>query len=387
MNAVIEPLENTGEQEHDLSLTSADALRVDQSVVASLVVLTGSQQGATANIRAGEMLSIGRSSENDIVLRDPTIEPVHMMLRVESGTTFIDVLGANVLMDGAGLTVGERTSCAGTAQLQLGDVTLGINPLQPSAIQPLMSVGSDAPTDDIQSAQTSVPPPSTGRGSIGKMPMLVGASLLLGAAAVWQSDWMQVPVVKPVALEVMLAESAFRGLSVQRLGDRVWLAGFLPTISEATQLDNWLAQNGIVIENKVLVGEALASQVSDVFRVSGVSASVQVDANGVANVETRVADASVLDRIEKLVLADVPGITEVNINNTPPVEKIKPTTVEIDPGKRVAMVVFDEPAHSVTEDQSRYFVGALLPNGRRIVEIKDGMVTVEFEGKLSKMEF
>ena len=94
-----------------------------------------------------------------------------------------------------------------------------------------------------------------------------------------------------------------------------------------------------------------------------------------------------LDRIEKLVLADVPGITEVNINNTPPVEKIKPTTVEIDPGKRVAMVVFDEPAHIVTEDQSRYFVGALLPNGRRIVEIKDGMVTVEFEGKLSKMEF
>jgi type III secretion protein D len=56
-----------------------------------------------------------------------------------------------------------------------------------------------------------------------------------------------------------------------------------------------------------------------------------------------------------------------------------------DPGKRIASLVPGEPAYLVTADGSRYFVGALLPSGHRVLLIADKTVTVERDGQLTKL--
>jgi hypothetical protein len=59
--------------------------------------------------------------------------------------------------------------------------------------------------------------------------------------------------------------------------------------------------------------------------------------------------------------------------------------VPADAGKRVVNVVYGPRGYVVTADGSRYFEGAFLPSGHRIVRISDDEVRIERDGKTTRL--
>jgi len=61
--------------------------------------------------------------------------------------------------------------------------------------------------------------------------------------------------------------------------------------------------------------------------------------------------------------------------------------VSDDPGKRIASLVAGASAYLVTVDGARYFVGAILPTGHRIVAIERTAVALERDGQRTSLNF
>ena len=177
-------------------------------------------------------------------------------------------------------------------------------------------------------------------------------------------------------------------LALERTDGAFAVSGFLPERADAIRLARWIDSAGVPLDNEVRVDAVLAERVTDVFRVNGIEAEVRSLSAGEAVVETQVVDTDGLARIEARVLEDVPQLRSLALENVPPppaaeVERAPPH----DPGKRVSLVVATEPAHVVTEDRSRYFVGATLPSGHRIAAIEENVVHLEKGGVTTELQF
>lgn len=388
-----------------------------QSAWGRLVILSGTQQGAIASVPVGANLSIGRSLDNDIVLRDSSIESAHAALMAVDDTILLQCLGASLIVDGEPMCAGDSKALNGISMMQLGNVALsverysadaGIGPAEVDAALMSKSELFTPRVDDLPmpvSPQDQTEPQAeqqpqagdesqaelqedTGKSRSRKPGMVSLLVLLAGALVVWQSGLFRAPPVEPVSLQEMLAVSPFAAsLSVEQQGNSATVSGFLDTTQQSMELEQWLDQSGLSINNEVLIGELLGDKVFDVFRVNGIPADVEVAPGGHVTVATREADVERLDTVNERVISDVPGVASLSIDNTPPPVVEKPVAVAIDPGKRVAMVISDEPAHVLTEDRSRYFVGSVLPTGHRIESIDDGVVSLVKNGNSTKLEF
>ncbi|MFK7994290.1 MAG: FHA domain-containing protein [Granulosicoccus sp.] len=376
-----------------------------------LEVVSGVQQGASARIQQSTPITVGNNAGDDIVLRDEAIQHKHLKVTLDVQTISIECLHEGVLVDGIALPKGENIQAAGSVLVQIGAVAMIISapaasadagsrePFNTSA--PFAADAEEAVADtlsfkkNVDEVSDAASPGKdqsvdTTRGfASGSRPgVFTLAMLLLGAVIVWQSGLFQAPQEEPVFLADLMGTSPFEGLDVVQNGNVATVSGFVNTFSESAELDAWLDQTGLLIDNNVLVGAALSEQVADVFRVNGITAEVEVEKGGIVTVTTMEGDIDHLASVEERVMSDVPRVTELQIRNTPPViESADENDYGSDPGKRVAMVVSDALAYVVTEDQSRYFIGSILPSGHRITDIKEGKVTLEKQGVVTTLEF
>lgn len=405
MNAVVDTLQDTIKAEE---AQAPDALKRP----GKLSIVSGVQQGASAWLQPSVALTLGSSLANDIVLRDISVESKHLMIMLEADVIRLQCLSGSMLVDGMPVLAGDRAVASASALVQIGSVALSINvhqadedrsqlsqepvrgadgldamgPLQtePSYFMPQIdSLPAATEVGDLQ--QTVQGTESKAGGHAGFFTL---AALSLGAVIVWQSGLFSPDAEEPASLTKLLVMSPFTGLMVAQEGNAATVTGYVDTVHESMQLGQWLEQSGLLIQNDVMVGETLGEQVADVFRVNGVMAEVDVAEGGIVVAITQEADTKLIKIIEERIMTDVPLVAQLQIDNTPPpVVQTKDATTVADPGKRVAMVVSDEPAYIVTEDKSRYFVGSLLPTGHRIADIKDGKVSLEKQGIITTLEF
>lgn len=370
----------------------------------SLSVLSGAQKGATIRLLSGMPVTVGRGIGNDIVIRDQSVEAEHVSLQLLDDGLLVNVMQGQITVDGTTHGVSESLQLPCTAQLQIGDVGLMIESgadkavsgssldvsMGPSFSLPQSDDMHDMEVHDSEKQAVAAQVPAVAGSRRLSMWATGGIALLLtGGAVLWQGGVLFAPTPEPqLSMSAMLETSSFSTLSVQQQGSQVTLSGFLETSEESRQLSELIASSGYQVDNNVLVGESLGNQVTDVFRVNGVPAEVLVAEGGVVSATTSVAADTPFARLEETVMTDVPGVASIAIHNTPPpIEKQKDSSVKVDAGKRVAMVVSDYPAHIVTEDHSRYFVGSILPTGHRIASIDNGVVSLEKMGVQSKLEF
>ncbi|ASJ70499.1 hypothetical protein [Granulosicoccus antarcticus] len=416
MNAVVEP---TLERQKDAVLATtpdspaAATTAIMDNLRGKLTILNGAQQGAVEWLTQGNPLSLGCSLDNDIVLRNRTVEQLHASLLLSPENMTIRCLGGIVVVNGISLNVGESMPLTGSGIVQLGEISVNVECVAEPALQghavkvPAQEgLAEDAdnqaaffmPSIDDLPATINAPEVEAAAEEVALAPpprhflsrkssWLVICSMVAGAWVVWQSGLFRPVESGLFELQPALAESSFSGLQVSQFGAVATVSGFLETVQESRQLDQWLDQTGLNISNEVVVGETMAGQVLDVFRVYGIAAEVEVKEGGHVVVATSQPDNIVLDGVDESINSDMPGVASLTINNTPPLISEPVTGIKMDPGKRVAMVVSDEPAYIVTEDQSRYFVGSILPTGHRIASIKEGKVNLEINGVSSTLEF
>lgn len=356
-----------------------------------LRVLGGPQRGAVLPLLPERSYSIGATIGADIVLRQTdggatggaaiTLRPDGLLLEARAG---------DVRVDGVPLAIGESRLVPWTTPWQIGSTTLAAGPQGEWQAAPAVDVTAPSPAHDVVEPG---PTPARLRGW-GRRLATAGGTVVVASLSMWALAMAISPASpRPEALaqraQATLQAAGMTAVTVSwpaGQGDPV-VEGYLDTHAQRTRAESLLAAQGLQPRFAVWINENLAQAVQDVYRVHGVSAEVQSLGPGRVRVNTALADTSALANVEKTVRRDVQGLNQLDARNTPPPGVPSPVPALDDPGKRVASIVTGDEPYVATQDGTRYFIGALLPTGHRILAIADGRVELEREGLNTALVF
>lgn len=361
-----------------------------------LRVSSGEHEGAVP-MAPGVPLYVGTDWDNDVVLSSAgTTDPVRLAVSLE------------LAVDGPHLHVEVLQGCirAGTRDGTAGD-TLRLPLNQPLTWERAKLVLGTAgpscePGQDTASLVAELPDasgrgpavlrgrfPHTGwqrRGTVATL-ALAAASLGMLALASAVAPPGPRPEQQAHQAQALLQARGFTGLSVQAGEAGLTVSGHLESQAQRSQVERILQAEGVRARLQLGVNEQVVAAVREIYRLHGVAAEVQAVGPGVVAVKTTHPDVAAIARVHAVVRRDVVGLRELQADNQAPPRHPSPVPVVDDPGKRVAAVLPGDTAHVVTVDGTRYFQGALLPTGHRIVSIAGTTVQLEREGQASTLQF
>lgn len=426
--------------------TSRALRRVDGTPL--LAIVAGPRAGARRPLVQGQRLTIGFDLDCDVVIRHPSLQGVRASLSIdgEEVRLHIDRGQANLLglavpegrsivlprwvpvaLGDAMIAVGSEqergwASCRRLAQqlaeeraiepgegVPLGGDAADRPPLidarrasaAPSGLAGIDEAASSALSADWRraSAGASKAAAATGRRLAWQVPAAAAACLALAIAVGMLS-----PKVRAIAdgdrraavpaseaadrVRVALADLGLSGLRIERMADGTPVVrGLVDTDAQRARIAGEVARLGVRAFVEVVSGEQLVRQVADVLRVKGLPGSVRHIGRGVIEAQVGEADAERARRTEEAVRRDVAGLAGFRLAFTPavPAAPVAAPKVPEDPTKRVVSVAYGPNGHVVTADGARYFVGALLPSGHRIVRIADGEVELSRDGQTTRL--
>lgn len=321
------------------------------AVALELRVLAGRQVGARARLDSEQALVVCAYNTAN-----------------QGDTQFADILLASQVDFQARMVPAAR----GRVGLQLvsGVAVLGEQPLKPGT-----EVHAWAPGQPLQLGDNLVAYGPADEEHWPEPVMHDGPALLAGPRA---------PAAAP-ARHHPAAEGALAVLGV------VMLVGGLYVATQGLTL----RQAGQALANAMPVQPAVAATVApdplasvvDLFRLHGIAAQASWSPEGELVLRTQERDAARVQVAAAAARRDIARLPALRIDNQPPTPvAAAPAAVPDDPAKRLVAVVdnADSP-YFVTADGSRYFSGALLPSGHRVVQIAERVVIVERDGQRTRL--
>jgi len=366
---------------------------LDSMHALELRVFEGPQGGARAPLAAGQACVLaaepdGAGDGADIVLREEKVPPARVRVRADLPQASIEVLSGQVELGDQTLAAGEQAAWPMHTPLKIGSsvVAFGRACVDDWSADPVPETTATA--DAPAAAAPRVPLRRRAEVWLAGMGTCV---LLACVGAMWMARVAaapaEAPVVPAMTLPSALRASEFAMLEANTAADgRTTLRGRLSTQVQRAQLDAWLAGRGFTPKVEVWVDEAIAHDVTEVFRVNGVSVRTQVAGAGRIAAEAVEPNTDKLNRAADVVRRDVRGLQALDVRNTAKPAPPPAPPVFDDPGKRIASLVPGDPAYLVTADGSRYFIGAQLPTGHRITQIDKSRVTLELHGQSSTLD-
>ena len=366
---------------------------LDSMHALELRVFEGPQGGARAPLAAGQPCVLaaepdGAGDGADIVLREDKVPPARVRVRADLPQASIEVLSGQVELGDKTLTAGEQAAWPMHTPLKIGSsvVAFGRACVDDWSVDPVPETTATADAPAAAAAKV----PLRRRAEVWLAGM--GACVMLACVgALWMARVAAAPAVAPaepaLSLPAALRAGEFAMLEANTAADgRTTLRGRLPTLAQRAQLDAWLSRRGFTPKVEVWVDEAIAHDVTEVFRVNGVSVRTQVAGAGRIAAEAVEPNADKLNRAADVVRRDVRGLQALEVRNTAKPAPPPAPPVSDDPGKRIASLVPGDPGYLVTADGSRYFIGAQLPTGHRITQIDKSRVTLELHGQSSTLD-
>jgi type III secretion protein D len=366
---------------------------LDSMHALELRVFEGPQGGARAPLATGQACVLaaepdGQGEGADIVLREDKVSPARVRVRADLPHASLEVLSGQIELGDKTLAAGEQATWAMHVPLKIGSSVVAFGRAC------VDDWSSDHPPEATPSPDAPAPAPKVPLRRRAEVWLAgMGACVLLACAgALWMARVAAAPAEAPVdprvALVNALRASEFTTLEAKTAADgRLTLRGRLSTQVQRAQLDAWLAEHRFAPVVEVWVDEAVAHDVTEVFRVNGVAVRTQVAGGGRFAAEAVEPDADKLNRAAEVVRRDVRGLQALDVRNSAkPVPPPAPPVPD-DPGKRIASLVPGDLAYLVTADGSRYFIGAMLPTGHRITQIDKSSVTLELHGQLATLNF
>ena len=380
-----------------------------------LRVLDGEQRGARTIVDAARPFIVSSSMSSDIVLRGAGPGEFELALRLRGDRTRLRVWvrRGEVSVDGRVHRSGAQFDALLYTPLRVGCCLIALgrpgNPawrdmpvLTDEAAAPhaatanataQAAAGAGAPEQPPR-RPASVLQPALARARWPRRLIVAGASLagISGAALVFAyavAPGTPAPEQRLLRLQAALREAGFDRVSA-RLDDGgrgLLVSGYVDSLAQRARLEQLLAAEPLPTRVSVWASDALAVAVQDVFRVHGITAQVSSSGNGMVAVRTRLADLDVLRRAQEAARRDVPGLLALQLDNQAPADAGPPPRPLDDPGKRIASIVPGTTPYVVTADGTRYFTGALLPTGHRVVEIREREVRLEINGISTPLRF
>lgn len=371
-------------------------------------VLDGELRGARTVVNAAYTLKASPDLGSDVVLRSQELGGRTVAFRAHGHGVLVHVRGGDAQAGAQRFEEGQKFLFPLYRPLKLGELVLAFGqPDDPAWLQ-LGAEGLAEPDDadplsaagyigfDAEAAQAAS---QSARGPHASAPWskwlaMAGSAVAAVSMGVWALAYAVSPAGPSLDQQVQAAQSELRraglsGLSVNLVdgGSAMLVSGYLDKAAQRAQAEQLMANRDLPAQFRIWVNEDLVVAVRDVFRVQGMPADIKALGPGAMLAETHVADVGRLDAIKSVARRDVPGLTAIEVHNVPPPAVPDPVPVIDDPGKRVSSIVPGHPAYIVTADGTRYFQGALLPTGHRIVAVNTGEVLLERGGQTTALQF
>lgn len=371
---------------------------MDSSKMYELRVLSGEQRGAATAVRPGDQLRIGHDWSNDVVLHDGN-GCATLVWAGDGSLVFSAAEGECGVADDV-LAPGERMELALYTPFTVGGACMAVGrigaPQWACLFEEAPQAAADgaAPDDASQAAQsagTPTPESAPVRRSWTSRLLISGAALVGVSAGTLTLAWAMGPAAlsapeQAVHLRQTLNHLGYASLNIESRDGQLHVTGHLDTQAQRSRLEKSLAEQSPA-RVAVWVNEQVSAGVADVFRLNGIAAEVRASGPGVVRVHTREANVKQLEHVRDVARRDVPGLKQLVAMNDPPPALPQQGATITDPGKRVAAIVPGDPAYIVTADGTRYFEGAMLPSGHRIVAILPDKVQMERDGVGSVLAF
>jgi type III secretion protein D len=353
-----------------------------------MFVLTGEQTGARRLLDNNAQFSISGKMDTDVVFRDPSIMDERINLTTLNNEVFIEVLSGNIEVQGEVVNQGTQIKLPEYSKVKIGETTFSYGRKKHSSWHEIIDYVSQYEITNIRGSKNLL----NTRARL--LLLLVILTFVLVGAIIYSnilknqnSDFNMFDVNN---INSVLIEKGFETLTVERTQSGEYLIkGFLMTNRERSALENIVDEYQIPARLELTTGDQIAREVSDLYRVNGIDVDVKTIGPGTAIVTTSFPDTKRLDRVKSLALQEIPSLTslETEYFNTNQEDKQELVANYDKKDKRITMVVDGARPYIMTADQSKYYIGALLPTGHKVIEIQNQTVMIEKEGKISTLKF
>jgi type III secretion system YscD/HrpQ family protein len=360
-------------------------------------VLTGRLQGAEHRLPPGRSVTLGHSFENDVVLRGAGTPGLSAELHVGPDATMLRVLSGELVALGREVRAGEELLLPPYLPVRLGEFAFAVgaedvqrwdeaSTLAGSVARPIETEARAQPRADARE-RLATRVDGWRRAVRGRTRRIAAgaAALAVTLAAVPTTLWWQDAQARdPATVKRKLQAAGFAGLAVapDPGGGTVVITGAVTDDRDAERLAAFASENfpGALVEVETASGMAAAA--SDVLRANGVAAETKPVRPGVIAVVADYLPVDRQDELTALLRRDIPTLRRVEYR-TGPGRGSEDLRHFFNSGRfGAASFVDGDPGFIVTADGSRWFTGATLPTGHRVVEVGRGQVTLERAGQV-----
>ena len=364
------------------------------------------ENGITYTLPVGQRRTIGNGIHNDIVVGDADA-PAWALLLQNSGTDItVNLLIGEADMDGQPLSRECFLSLISNARIITAETNfeLSIPENKPDSVvlpfsaqhKESLIVKDVSMTEHRNAKKTSNKKAGSGlslRKTLFGVSVFCVAIATLSAIYVVTGSLFIVNADSQPGIEKFLAklkEPQYNSLNYKLADDNKTyiVTGTIENRELRTDLLDSARTTGTPVQLEVQLNSEFIETIEDIFRVNGVPARAQVNDTGKIEVVTRTANLEKLESISMLVKTDLPQASTMEVNNTIPNTVVKESAAEMtDPNKRITLISAGANAYIMTEDNSRYFVGAMLPSGHKVEEIRNDEVIVSKNGKRQSLKY
>ena len=368
---------------------------------AVLRVLSGRLAGTTKALVETGTVSIGHEFWQDVVIRDPQTKGMAVDLSLAGGgQAQMSVLSGEVVL------LGQTIGAGGTAILP---------PYVPFSFGGVSLAWGDPDSDRwdeagglvavVPSPPGEVPGPraevaaALGRARHGAAGLLSrrNGMILAGLVLLAVVGLSVVPVLDALGLRstpAMRVRWALNAAGLQALevapapsGNEVTITGVVTGEGQRVKAQGALREAGIDGTVDVQTSNEIAQAAADVARGRGLQASARATARTSVELHTSPLTDDARTGLLNAVRSDVRQIGPLTLRDDLPGVDDTPIKALSDLTRKVSTLVAGDPGYIQTVDGARYFSGAVMPSGHRLVGIEGNTVYLEKNGRKIKVSF
>lgn len=301
----------------------ANAVKLKPHQLLHIEVRTGLHTGASHVLPERDIVVLGRARDCDLVLLDDGIAPRHCLLTRVHGQLGLRCLEGEVFYQGKKFASGDSVLLLTEGELQISGISVWVGGIKK-------------------------------RSRIAKHIKVAGKWYLLSVA-----------LFSAAAYATVSGWSGPTGIA---------------EIAEK-QPSSVPVNSGAANKSPESDGANIASSVKEVFRLSGLKSETRYLGEGRVEVSGYFGASTALpDIIQSRAMRDIRELKQVVLldrSRHPPKEAKKQKILPLDASRKIASIVSGKDPYLVTADDSRFYPGATLPDGSRLLAMEPNHITLK----------
>ncbi len=362
------------------------------TVLGEIVLLSGEQAGARARLRPNSTMSISGELGTDIYIRDKYINDGKLKLITNNDKVFLQIVAGEIEIDGQIISKNNTVQLMEDTKVKVGK-TIFVH--QNIINTPLSEIEKKVNINQVRLRETDNC--SNKKGLLQRI-LVLGSSVVMVLISVTVMTTMmfgkntsQLIISEEMQALSLLKSNGYEDLEVAKNNnDQIVVSGYVLTNKDLAKIEKIIDEESFPVIYDIKVGDQLAKEVSELYRINGVNIEATAIDKGIVHVKAEDKYLEMVTRIKEVALNEIDALKSLDIEYV--ISDVDEQTIgeELrydEKDKRITMVVDGDPAYIMTSDNAKYYVGALLPEGYKVIDIVEKQVVLERHGRMTTLNF